>query len=138
MNRNVPPAAKPGPLPTLVRTGVWELQLPFTRQLSLNDRQHWAVKMKHVKEWRDAAHVLARAAKIPNCRRIKVELHYVPRTNQRRDPDNLVASLKPLVDGLVDAGVVADDTEAFVERSWPVIHRPSGVPGRFYMRVEAL
>jgi len=138
MNRNVPPARPQRQMTTLVRSGVWELELPFTKQLSLNDRQHWAVKAKHVKEWRDAALVLARAAKISPCRRIKVELHYEPRTEQRRDPDNLVASLKPLVDGLVDAGVVADDTEAYVERAWPVIHRATGKPGRFWMRVEAL
>lgn len=138
MNRNVPVAAKPGPLPTLVRAGEWTLELPFTKQLSLNDRQHWAVKMKHVKEWRDAAHVLAKHARIPACRRIMVELHYLPRTNQRRDPDNLVASMKPLVDGLVDAKVVQDDTEAFVQRQWPVIHAATGEPGRFYLRVVAL
>lgn len=138
MNRNVPAVPKPGPLPTLVRTGEWTLELPFIVQLSLNDRQHWALKAKHVKEWRDAAHVLAKHARIPSCRRVLVELHYLPRTNQRRDPDNLVASLKPLVDGLVDAGVVADDTADFVDRQWPVIHPATGQPSRFYLRVVAL
>lgn len=138
MNRNVPAAAKPGPVPTLVRTGVWEFGLPFTTQLSLNDRKHWAVKMKDVKEWRDAAHVLARHFKVPPCRRIVVELHLYPKGERRRDPDNLVASLKPLIDGLVDAGVVADDTEAFVQRSFPVIHPATGQTTRFVLRVEAL
>lgn len=139
-NRGAVPAAAllPGAMPTLVRTGEWRLELPFTTQLSLNDRVHWAVKMKLVKEWRDATHVLARAAKIPACRRIQVEFHYVPRTNQRRDPDNLVASLKPCVDGLVDAGIVPDDTEEFVERVWPICHPATGLPGKFYLRILAL
>ena len=128
----------PTALPTPVRSGEWVLDLPFTKQLSLNDRMHWAVKMKATKEWRDAALVLARHHRIPACKRILVELHYLPRTNQRRDPDNLVASLKPLVDGLVDAGVVPDDTEQWVDRQWPICHPASGQPGRFYLRVVAL
>lgn len=134
----VPAGVLPKPMPTSVRSGEWELVLPFTTQLSLNDRKHWAVRMKEVKQWRDAAHVLARAAKIPWCRRIRVELHYVPGTNARRDPDNLVASLKPCIDGLVDAGVVTDDTEHFVERVFPIIHSATGKPGRFYLKVVAL
>ncbi|WP_162786781.1 hypothetical protein [Janibacter anophelis] len=35
---------------------------------------------------------------------------YEPPDRRRRDEDNLFATLKPLADGLVDAGVVADDT----------------------------
>lgn len=136
------PAVPPTPQ-ALVRDGEWALHLPFQTQLSLNDRQHWAVKHKHVKEWRDAAHVLARAARIPLCSRIRVELHYVPAQERRRDPDNLVACLKPLVDGLVDAGVVPDDTERYVERTFPIIHParatlPTRGGSRFILRVIAL
>lgn len=116
----------------------WVLELPFTKPLSLNDRMnHWA-KAKAVKEWREAAHWLARSARIPACRVVRVELHYVPRDDRRRDPDNLVAAFKPLVDGLVDAGVVPDDTDEFVRREWPAIH-PKGKPrangNRFWLVV---
>lgn len=148
MRSDVPRAVRPDRAqPTaLQRQGEWSLQLPFavvSQVPSLNDRDHWAVKAKKVKEWRDAAHVLARAARIPRCGRIRVELHYVPATAQRRDPDNLVAAYKPLVDGLVDAGVVPDDTEAFVERVFPIIHPaqrtlPTQGGSRFLLRVVAL
>jgi crossover junction endodeoxyribonuclease RusA len=50
-----------------------------------------------------------------------VQLTYTPRIRRTRDADNLVALLKPLVDGLVDAGVVADDDDEQVERAMPVI-----------------
>lgn len=40
---------------------------------------------------------------------VVVEPVFYVRTARRRDDDNLVASLKPLLDGLVDARVVADD-----------------------------
>jgi len=132
------PAAQP-----LAKAGEWTLQLPFQTQLSLNDRDHWAVAAKKKKPWREAAMVLARAARIPPCNRIRVELHYIPKQERRRDPDNLIACLKPLVDGLVDAGVVADDTERYVERVFPIIHParstlPTRDDGRFVLRVIAL
>lgn len=145
MNRNVPAVVRPDrAVPTpLQLSGEWALQLPFQTQLSLNDRDHWAVAAKKKKPWREAAMVLARAARIPPCQRIRVELHYVPKQERRRDPDNLIACLKPLVDGLVDAGVVADDTEHYVERVFPIIHPARGImpsrdDSRFILRVIAL
>lgn len=41
--------------------------------------------------------------------RAELEATFLVKTARRRDPDNLVASLKPLIDGLVAAGVLADD-----------------------------
>lgn len=138
-----PTMAKPS---ALQRQGEWSLHLPFrvvSEIPSLNDRDHWAIKAKKVKAWRDAVHVLARAARIPPCSRIKVELHYVPATAQRRDPDNLVACYKPCVDGLVDAKIIPDDTEHYVERVFPIIHPsqkelPSRGDSRFILRVMAI
>jgi crossover junction endodeoxyribonuclease RusA len=61
--------------------------------------------------------------------RIAVGLTYVPRDKRRRDPDNLVVPLfKALVDGIVDAGIVPDDTPEYVIRSMPVILPPDGDP----------
>lgn len=147
MKLNVPASVRPAQVqPTaLQKAGEWGLALPFevvSQVPSLNDRDHWAVKAKKVKEWRDAAHLLARSARIPPCERIRVELHYVPKTSQRRDPDNLVAAYKPLCDGLVDAKVVPDDTERWVERVFPIIHEarptlPAGMT-RFVLRVMAI
>jgi crossover junction endodeoxyribonuclease RusA len=113
----------------------WRIQLPFTRPLSLNDRMHHMAKARAVREWRTAAHWAIKAAGIPPCARIWVELHYVPAQNRRRDPDNLVASFKPVVDALVDAGVIPDDTQVFVDRAWPVIDpaEPKRQGGRFYL-----
>lgn len=148
MRGDVPSAVRPTTAaPTVLqKQGEWSLALPFavvSQVPNLNDRDHWAVKAAKVKQWRDAAHVLARQARIPPCRRIRVELHYLPATAQRRDPDNLVAAYKPLCDGLVDAKVVPDDTEHWVERVFPIIHAPQRtLPGRadtrFWLRVVAL
>jgi crossover junction endodeoxyribonuclease RusA len=99
----------------------WTLELPFETPLSLNDRAPWPVRQKQVRAWRDAAHRLARAHRIPPCERVRIQLCYVPRDDRRRDPLNLVASLKAVEDGIVDAGVIPDDNSAHHESVMPVI-----------------
>lgn len=111
----------------------WRLDLPLTRPLSLNARQHWRVKAAGVAQLREGASWLAREARIPACGRIHVQLHYVPPDARRRDRDNLVATLKPVLDGLVDAGVVPDDTEVYVDWSPPIIDPPC--KGEFVRRL---
>lgn len=97
----------------------WRMELPLTRPLSLNDRKSRWSEASAVAQLRGDVHVLARHAKIPPCGRIHVQLHYVPPSAGRRDRDNLVATLKPVLDGLVD------DTDRYVTWSPPIIDPPS-------------
>jgi len=103
----------------------WTLILPLTRPLSLNDRTHYMVKAKQVSSLRRAVHVLARAQNIPHLEKAHVTLHYQPRDKRRRDSDSLVATLKPAIDGIVDAGVIPDDTPEYVSWEPPIIHPPA-------------
>lgn len=143
MRRDVPAAPRPQISPAVVRAtdGQWTLELPFTAMLSLNDRDHHMAKWRKTQKWVDATRTLVRAARIPPCRRIRVELHYVPAQDRTRDPDNMVAMLKPIVDGIKREGVVPDDDLRYVEREWPIIHpkgpvRPAG--NRFWVVIAAL
>ena len=104
----------------------WTLDLSLSAPLSMNDREHWRKKAKRVQQLRRDTKVMAERAKIPPLGRIAVELHYAPRDRRRRDALNLVATLKPVEDGLVDAGVVPDDTGEFVRPTMPVLDEPSG------------
>lgn len=108
----------------------WILTLPYERPpLSLNDRGQTrgaraarsavAARIKA-----DTAH-LARKAQIGSHDAIHVRLHYRPKNRIRRDADNLVATLKPAIDGLVVAGVVPDDSPQYLDWSAPRIHEPS-------------
>ena len=103
----------------------WTLELPFQRPLSLNDRMHHMVRYRKAKPYREAACWLAKAAKIPPCERIKVVLVYTPPDRRRRDPINLTATQKVAEDGLVDAGVVPDDTPRYVQSLMPIIDLPN-------------
>lgn len=112
-----------------------------TPPLSLNGRQHWHVKRRVSRALRDEAHAWARLAfRAPLQARIAVTLHYVPKDSRRRDADNLVATSKPLVDGLVDAGVVPDDTPQWLDHRMPVIDPPDSraLTSRLYLLVETL
>lgn len=103
----------------------WVLDLPNSPYVTPNSRHHWSVRSRKNRVWRSATALLARQARIPALDRIEVRLDYWPPDRRRRDADNLVSGvLKPCVDGLVDAGVVADDSPEFVRLAMPVIHEP--------------
>jgi crossover junction endodeoxyribonuclease RusA len=106
-----------------VSVTTWRLDLPIARPISLNGRYgHWAAQRRDSNALRDAVTVLARAARIPRLERFTVELHYEPRDNRRRDVDNLIPTLKHVVDGLVAAGVADDDDHTRYRLTSPVIH----------------
>lgn len=126
--------------PTIDAARSWRLDLPYDKPpLSLNDRRH------HMTVWRirrallDAVRQLAIAARIPRLDGIHVDLHYLPARAGTRDQDNVVATLKPCIDGLRDyperkrkgrmpeppwIGIVPDDDPAHVTWSRPTIHPP--------------
>lgn len=118
----------------------WTLTLPYPRPpLSLNDRGQSpgarAAKSALIKMIRADVAVLARVARIPALDAIHVRLHWQPPDNRRRDPDNLVATLKPCIDGLVTAGIVPDDCAPYVAWSAPRIH-PAAKPARLWLEVR--
>lgn len=120
---------------TQLRT--WTLQLGERTPLSMNGQRRGPhAHARKVKEYRRLAAYLAIQAKIPPLDRIVVELHHAPRHQRRRDPMNLVATLKPVEDGIVDAGVIPDDTPQYSIPTVPIIDEPTGQPGRLYVVIR--
>lgn len=104
------------------------INLPWTTPpLSANQRMHWARKASTTRGLRQAGALLARNA--PRTDRLIVTLHWRPKDRRRRDRHNLYPTVKALVDGLVDAGIVPDDDTEHVSTPEPVIHQPDGEPG---------
>jgi crossover junction endodeoxyribonuclease RusA len=98
----------------------WLLHLPYTvPPLTENQRFHWRKKARIVKETRQLAFLMARG--IPALGRCEVHLIWYVSTKRRRDEDNIVPTLKALCDGLVDAGIVVDDTREFMLKPMPEI-----------------
>ncbi len=87
--------------------------------LSANDRMHWRRKAQLTSTVRSAARLAF--ANHPPAPRVEVRMTWVVTTRHRRDADNTVPTLKAICDGLVDAGIVPDDTPEFMVKHMPVI-----------------
>jgi len=87
------------------------LPLP-PKQLSPNARCHYMSKANAVKKYRTMAFAESLKAQAPGCRMWRyatVQATFYHKQARRRDADNSLSSLKAALDGLADAGVVADD-----------------------------
>jgi Holliday junction resolvase RusA-like endonuclease len=75
-----------------------------------------------MRTWRETATLIARSARPPGWHplgRAILSVVFVVPDHQRRDLDNLIAGTKPLTDGIVDAGILVDDsTRVIVSASY--------------------
>ena len=93
-----------------------ELYLPFpSRQLHPNGRPpNWAVRSRLVSERRALVKDLATIAEVVPSEPLQsatVDVLLLNKTARKQDADNALAWLKSTIDGLVDAGIFADDNE---------------------------
>ena len=115
-----------------------QIELPYSKPpLNLNYRMHWRERARITRQVRDAARILTLAKlRWAEPSRIEVELSYQPRDNRRRDVDNLIATLKPVCDGIVDAGLVPDDTPEFMGKRMPkILPAKKGEGGRMFFTI---
>lgn len=119
-------------------SGRWELRFEGMPP-NPNARLHHMARARSAKHWRQIAYYLAlselRRERIPQLERARLSLVFTRRTVGRADEDNDLARAKPLVDGLVDAGILPDDTRAHVE--WGTVLEEKGRPG-VRLVIEAL
>lgn len=88
-----------------------------------NDRRHWRTKATLTRALREEARVRAAAARLPRgLDAVTVVLHWQPASNRRRDPLSPAPTLKPLIDGLVDYGLIADDDTRHMRHPSCCIH----------------
>ena len=95
------------------------ISLPVpAKQLSPNARCHFMAKARITKQARATAAAMALAALStrPQWKRATVKAVWSFPDARRRDLDNLQASCKAYLDGLVDAGIIEDDRELVPER----------------------
>lgn len=104
----------------------WTVELPISEHLTSNHRRHWADDARVRSTIREAAGWAMRAARVPRLDRADVRLHAKPPDKRRRDRHNLNPTLKPCLDGIVDAGVVGDDTPDYVASEGITLHKPDG------------
>lgn len=106
---------------------VLEPPAPF---INANQRLHWRKKMELTRAWRELAR--AQAAFLVQTgvshERVHVFAHFRFPDNKRRDVGNWFPTVKAALDGAVSAGLIEDDSDAFVVG--PDLRReyPNGLP----------
>ena len=73
-------------------------------------RFHWRYRYRHDSLWREIWYAVRAAGPLPEPY-TKARVQIERRSRGRLDPDNLVACMKPVIDALRHANVLADDTE---------------------------
>lgn len=106
-----------------------QIEMSPPKEASPNWRGHWAKKARAVKSWREAACVCGLQA--TNCnppflKKVEVSVEIVVKDHRYlRDPDNMVASLKPALDGCVDAGIIVGDSDKHLRYRLPILYTVS-------------
>nr|DAH25724.1 MAG TPA: crossover junction endodeoxyribonuclease [Caudoviricetes sp.] len=92
-------------------TGTQELVIKIhaNEWISANDRMHWRERASRTKRLRRKAYFAARQNWLFPMRRVFLIAHVQYATNGRADPANAYPTVKALVDGLTDFGVLTDD-----------------------------
>lgn len=103
---------------------------PPAKFINANDRLHWREKAKRVKAWRDMAHDRAayNADHGVHYERAHVICAIRFPTNHRRDVGNFYGTAKACLDGIVDAGLLPDDSDVHVLGPDMRRHIPNGSP----------
>jgi Holliday junction resolvase RusA-like endonuclease len=97
--------------------------------INANQRLHHHAKAKLTKAWREAAGLHAKYAEdYRQYDRAHITIAYRFPNNRRRETSNLQPTSKAIVDGLVDAGVIPDDSDEFVVGPDNRRHVPNGSP----------
>lgn len=124
----------------------WLILIPApTKWMNANQRYtHWSQRSEPTKLWRDAAAVATRRAGVPAMQRAAITA-VVHRPDRRKDSDshNRYPTVKAVIDGLVDAGVLPDDCDRYltaltIQPGDPVDKQrwPLGVLGITVYRIE--
>lgn len=111
---------------------VLRVDIPPNEWLTDNARLHWAAKSRRVRALRLRASYLAHDWDTsPRSGRVRIIATIITRTRTRFDPTNADAAVKPILDGIVDAGILPDDDSTHLigpdfRRGEPDPHLPRG------------
>lgn len=82
--------------------------------LSSNDRPHWVERNRLTQTWRTIAAWQFRSARIPAMKKATIRATICRNDRRKADAHNMMPTIKAVIDGIVDAGVLPDDSNEFV------------------------
>ncbi len=121
-------------------------ELPFAppKELSPNARVHWAVKAAKTRQMRESGynHAIADEEVDENLQLLdpmkRAKITFTFYKAGRVDEPNLTSSMKPWVDGLVDAGLFYDDSAKYLSSGEHKVVRCKRVDERITVLVEEI
>lgn len=90
-----------------------KFSLPRALVLNANQRQHWAPRAAVTKQLRQMAAIAARGQRVGSEQaHLKIAVGWPDK--RRRDVANIAPTIKALVDGAIDAGLLPDDSDKHI------------------------
>ena len=107
--------------------------IPRALILTSNQRQHWAPKAKATRELRYIACCYGRQNldQAPTAFPVRCVVTIDYRDRRRRDAANLAPTVKAIIDVLVDAGILPDDSTDYLTGADPRIGHDSSLQGGY-------
>lgn len=108
-----------------LRPGPWVLRYD-ARPLTVNQERagHWRAHRAATREWRQTFHLLAIAEKVPHLEACTIDVVVIRKDRRAApDPGGVLPAAKAAIDGLVDAGVLDDDSDRYVRALTFLPHR---------------
>lgn len=111
---------------------VKKLQVSFPLPPTLNEiikeaRDNRYKSAKSKREWTNYVKECCKTIKIKFPGKVWIDVCFHTRTRMN-DPDNLMAGLKPILDGLVKSSIIADDSISIIQS--PVVQRFKTTKGK--------
>lgn len=112
-----------------ISSDTWLLRFEKMRPLTINKEREYPYQKRNqiVQEWRTAAYWAAVNLRLPAFAWVEIEAKPVlPNRQHVQDLGNCLPSVKAVVDGLVDYGMIPDDTDQWVRK---LCFLPTGING---------
>lgn len=91
--------------------------------LNANDRDHFRVTSPIRKDWREKGELLGIKARVADLgwQHARIDAYIHRPINSRSDAGNFYPTVKPIIDGLIDAGLLPDDNDDHL--AGPFLHK---------------
>lgn len=99
---------------TAVGLASFSLDVPREWLLTANQRMHWRAKARRSAWLRQAAGIRALQIGGTFLTPVRCEISVAWPNARRRDVHNLMPTIKPVIDGAVDAGLLQDDSDQWL------------------------
>lgn len=115
--------------------GTFALTIPKSIWLTSNDRYHWRAAANRTQAIRLQAKLAARGMTPVSVPADVLAVVHTP-TNTKFDPPNAWPTVKAILDGLVDAGVIPDDSDKEIPVTSFARGPKTGAQGRYRIAIR--